>query len=79
MSFQKHLLLRLSVDKLGATYEETPSTKPTDLAQTQLPAEVRAPTALPFSQRMGAVLRALLKQSCPSYFGRIKAGKASGS
>lgn len=67
MSFQKHLLLRLAVDKLGTADEEVRSAKPTDSADLILMTAAQASAAIPFSQRMGAVLRFRLKTTLPFF------------
>lgn len=67
MSFQKHLMLRLAVDKLGAADEEVRSAKSTDRSAPRLTTAVQAPATNPFSQRMGAVLRFRLKTILPFF------------
>lgn len=65
MSFQKHLMLRLAVDKLGATDDETYMAKPTDSSEPRLMIGEQAPATSSFSQRMGAALRLRLKTIPP--------------
>lgn len=65
MSFQKHLMLRLAVDKLGASDEEERSAKAIDNSNPRLTTAVQAPAAIPLRQRMGAVLRFRLKTILP--------------
>jgi hypothetical protein len=65
MSFQKHQLVRLAVDKLGATFEEALIAKSTDSANPQLAAAEWAPAPIPLSQRIGAALRLRLKTILP--------------
>ena len=64
MSFQKHLLMRLAVDKLGTVDEVVRRAKPTT---TILMTAAQALAAIPFSQRMGAVLRLRLKTILPFF------------
>ena len=67
MSFQKHLLMRLAVDKLGTVDEEVRRAKPTTNADPILMTAAQALAAIPFSQRMGAVLRLRLKTILPFF------------
>ena len=67
MSFQKHLLMRLAVGKLGAADEEVRRTKPTANADPILMTEAQVSAAIPCSQRMGAALRLRLKTSLPFF------------
>lgn len=67
MSFQKHLMLRLAVGKLGAADEGIRSAKPTTNADPILMTAAQALAAIPCSQRMGAVLRLRLKTILPFF------------
>lgn len=65
MSFQKHLMMRLAVDKLGAMDEEVCIAKLTDSGEPQLTTKSQTSVVSPFSQRMGAALRFRLKTILP--------------
>ena len=67
MSFQKHLLMRLAVDKLGTVDEVVRRAKPTTNTDPILMTAAQALAAIPFSQRMGAVLRLRLKTILPFF------------
>lgn len=67
MSFQKQLMLRLAVDNLGVTSEETRMANPTDHTDTQLAAIAQTPAAIPLGQRMGVALRFWLKTILPFF------------
>lgn len=67
MSFQKHLMLHLAVNKLGAADKEIRSAKPTDNREPRLTTEVQALTTIPLSQRIGAAFRFRLKTILPFF------------